>query len=224
MVRHPYENRLKQLQTWHQTTKNTALIGMYERAISLTNQAAENFIKLSDAVCTEGKAYSSFHDEQITSIVESIQKIVLEKKALDEKFIIESDERERSILNNDMKFNDIARITVQMRCDNFLNNYIFRSQRRNKISCLLKALESSIFLPDEKTFSKGDAINAIEFAVGLVPIAGPTYDAMKKILEHSQQDKAKGLQADSHLNYLDDYCDSVVRWCGRVTYPITKGK
>jgi hypothetical protein len=208
-----YEKRLKQLQSWRTAAKNAALVEKYDRAIALTERAAETYLRLLDAAEAEQKAYLTYSDAQVASILGSMRSLEQEAKTLEAKIKSERDDSKRAVLNLDARHLELARMTVQIRSDTFLLNTALRHQKVDKVPAMQNALFDSVFKPDQKEFSKDAAIKAVEFAIGVFPGVGTVYDGTKKLWELSRRDKVKGRQADEHLTYLDDYCVSVARWC-----------
>jgi hypothetical protein len=208
----PYRKRLDQFTSWRDGAQTSLMKEKYQRALDITNAAVETYTRLVEAADNESAAYHDQTDRLVQSIATRRQELA-DRAATLQARLEQGAPEDDTTLTSDKTYILVGVMTEQARSDRFAIMDALRRKRVAAVPELEKALFKSILAPDASEFSREVAINAIEFAIGLVPVIGPAYDLGKRVLDLSDYERSKGKIADEHVMYLDAYCHAAERWC-----------
>ncbi len=207
-----YFQRREVLQNWLSSATNSALREKCESALSLSDHAIQTFASLGDTLKEEEEAYTSYYDTIKESIDKRTKNYQMETDKLTKLLETETDEQSRDGIILQVKTLRISGIGIQSSIDLLKFDIQHRNVYWRSVDKMEEMLAKEIFAPNWKDFSMDAAMKVLEFIIGLTP-AGPIVDASTKIGDLFTRNEKRHNTTDEHLNYLDDYCNSIIRWC-----------
>ena len=208
-----YLKRRDVLQNWLSNATNLVLKEKCDLALSLTDHAMETFVSIKDVIKLEQDGYQKYFDTIMDSIKTRSTAHRNEVDKIRKLLETETDELGRDNHINLLRSLNITAIGIQSSIDLLRFDERHRNIYWRSIENMEETLANKIFAPEWKEFSIDAVMKAFEFGIGLIPVIGTIADATSKIADLITRTDTRHNTADEHLNYLDDYCNAVMRWC-----------
>jgi hypothetical protein len=206
-----FNDRIGKLRSAHEEAKSETLRDLYTCAIGLTEEASWRLLSLFESAEAKGmedariaaarhelamdqlKGYKRELADIKASLATPVPDAIRASLAVRLKFI-------QAVLRHD-PFHLLAEMLDQQ-----------AAERMKQVDTLVEQLTNKILAPEPGEFVLNTAVEGINFAIGLIPIAGSIYSALLAAYNIGTDQSKKKKHADSVLSYLEEYCIAVKVW------------
>jgi hypothetical protein len=203
-----YTKRIDQFTKWKKVTKNKILGAEYDKSITLTQESLEVCDLLIKSI---ENAYNIYNDVKKSNIA-LFDKILKNRIATYKKLEKDIKNAKKDLTIEELKIQKIGIDSFDFQIDYLLNQYSLEDAKFLSALKLQNVLFEKILRPSQKEFSQKLVIDSIEASIGLIPIVGPFFDGIKRIIGLNKFQQQKSKKADEHLNYLQDYKIAIYNW------------
>lgn len=207
-----YERRLKQLNRWLEQSTDAGMRAKYERAIELTNAAAQSLLDLGSTVESELNDYRRFADGVVE--LRTARSVALAQRADDVLRHLEqpASDQEKTLAQIQRSSISIAIKTEEIAAFQFAMIDAQHSREMAGVSALMDALVKHILNRTEQSFRKEAALAAIDLTIGAAPGLGILWGLGKGVHKLWNLGESSARDAEKHNAYVNDYCEALARW------------